>query len=79
MLQVCLQLGAVIALSIQAGLLTIKPGAYTTWYNVQASFWFQAGWFFLNAILIAIFFRPWQTAAAQKENAESGEKAVPAA
>lgn len=57
MLQVCLQVGAVLGLSIQAGLLTIQPNNVLNEYNVQASYWFEMGWCFLNAILVLIFFK----------------------
>ena len=75
MLQVCLQVGAVLGLSIQAGLLTIKPGNIENEYNVQASFWFEFGWCILNAILVLVLYRnkaaPGSEAAQQ---IEAGEK-----
>ncbi|KAL7422343.1 hypothetical protein Q5752_002989 [Cryptotrichosporon argae] len=58
LLQVSLQVGAVIGLSVQAGLLTREPGLYANYANIQASFWFQFGWCLLNLLLIVIFFRP---------------------
>lgn len=58
MLQVALQVGAVIGLSVQAGLLTRKPGTITNYENVQASFWFQFGWCIFNLIIFLVFFRP---------------------
>jgi hypothetical protein len=58
LLQVSLQVGAVIGLSVQAGLLTIKPGSFTNYANVQASFWFQFGWCLFNLIVFLVFFRP---------------------
>ena len=61
-LQVSLQLGTVIALSVQAGLLTLKPGTFENFANVQASFWFQAGWLLLSVIVFLIFFRPGRVA-----------------
>lgn len=71
--QVCLQLGAVVSLSIQAGLLTVNPGTFENYANVKVSFWFQVGWFLLNAVLFALFFRSGKAApgseAAQKGNA----------
>ena len=57
MLQVCLQVGAVLGLSIQAGLLTLKPDNVVNEYNVQASFWFEVGWCFLIALLVLCLFR----------------------
>ncbi|WVQ79735.1 hypothetical protein IAT38_001835 [Cryptococcus sp. DSM 104549] len=74
MLQVSLQVGAVVGLSVQAGLLTLHPGSISNWSNVQASFWFQFGWGILNAIIIVAFFRPGKaaegSAAAAKLNGE---------
>jgi hypothetical protein len=58
MLQVALQVGAVIGLSVQAGLLTRKPGLIANYENVQTSFWFQFGWCMVNLIVFLIFFRP---------------------
>lgn len=54
---VCLQLGGVIGLSIQAGLFTIRPGTFFNEYNVQASFWFAFGWAILSTILVLVFYR----------------------
>ena len=75
-LQVALQVGAVISLSIQAGLLTLKPGAFQTWSNVEASFWFQFGWCMFNVLAFLAFFRPGRFAAgseAAKAKAEEEE------
>lgn len=57
MLQVSLQVGAAISLTVQAGLLTLNPGGMTNYANVQASLWFQFGWLVLNALIIIVFFR----------------------
>ncbi|KAE8543003.1 hypothetical protein D1P53_000490 [Cryptococcus gattii VGV] len=57
MLQVALQVGAAISLTVQAGLLTLNPGGMTNYANVQASLWFQFGWLLLNALMIIVFFR----------------------
>jgi len=57
MLQVALQVGAVIALSVQAGMLTRRPGLIANYENVQASFWFQFGWCLVNMIVFLAFFR----------------------
>ncbi|ORY35678.1 major facilitator superfamily domain-containing protein [Naematelia encephala] len=62
LLQVALQMGAVIGLSVQAGMLTLNPGAFSNYANVQASFWFQFGWCLFNVILFLIFFRPGKVA-----------------
>lgn len=73
LLQVSLQVGAVVALSVQAGLLTLKPGNFETWSNVQASFWFQFGWGIFNFIIFLAFFRPGRVAEGS-EAAKSAEK-----
>ncbi|KIR79250.1 efflux protein EncT [Cryptococcus gattii EJB2] len=57
MLQVALQVGAAISLTVQAGLLTLNPGGMTNYANVQASLWFQFGWLLLNALMIIVLFR----------------------
>lgn len=57
MLQVSLQVGAAIGLTVQAGLLTLNPGGMTNYANVQASLWFQFGWLVVNALIIIVFFR----------------------
>ena len=62
MLQVCLQVGAVIGLSVQAGLLTLHDGLINNYANVQASFWFQFGWCIFNMIIVLAFFRPGRAA-----------------
>ena len=89
MLQVCLQvsyskqialiwqLGAVLGLSIQAGLLTLKPGDVTNTYNVQVSYWFEMGWCFTFAILVLIFFRDKADPGSEKAKAME-EKQAPA-
>ncbi|EIW68412.1 hypothetical protein TREMEDRAFT_32556 [Tremella mesenterica DSM 1558] len=73
LLQVSLQVGAVIGLSVQAGLLTREPGSFMNYANVQASFWFQAGWSFLNMIAFLIFFRPQKKTNGETEGTD-GEK-----
>ncbi|WVR09448.1 hypothetical protein IAU60_006515 [Kwoniella sp. DSM 27419] len=57
MLQVALQVGSVVGLSVQAGLLTLKPGSFENFANVQASYWFQFGWAVINVFIILLFFR----------------------
>ncbi|WVN87505.1 uncharacterized protein L203_102687 [Cryptococcus depauperatus CBS 7841] len=57
MLQVALQVGAAISLTIQAGLLTLNPGGINNYSNIQASLWFQFGWLLLNMLIIIFFFR----------------------
>jgi hypothetical protein len=73
LLQVSLQLGAVLSLSVQAGLLGRKPGSFSNYANVQASFWFQAGWCLFNLIIFLAFFRPGK-AAAGSEVAQAAEE-----
>ena len=73
LLQVALQVGAVVGLSVQAGLLTIHEGAFANFANVKASFWFQFGWTLVNLVAFLIFFRPSKVAeAAEKHQAEGG-------
>ncbi|EIW68921.1 hypothetical protein TREMEDRAFT_31144 [Tremella mesenterica DSM 1558] len=55
LIQVAYQIGIVVTISIQAGLLTIHPGSIANFSNVQASWWFQFGWCLLNAILALLF------------------------
>lgn len=43
-LQVALQVGSAVALSIQAGLMTTNPGGLENFANPQASFYFVIGW-----------------------------------
>ncbi|WVQ82158.1 hypothetical protein IAT38_004286 [Cryptococcus sp. DSM 104549] len=56
--QVALQVGAVVGLAIQAGLLARSPGGIANFSNVQTSFWFQFGWCVLDAVMLAVLFRP---------------------
>ena len=37
-------------------MLTIHPGSFTNFKNVQISFWFQFGWGILCAVLVLVFF-----------------------
>ncbi|WWC58985.1 uncharacterized protein I303_101531 [Kwoniella dejecticola CBS 10117] len=62
MLQVSLQVGAVLGLSVQAGLLTLNEGSFVNYANVQASFWFQFGWSVFNMLIIVFLFRPGKAA-----------------
>ncbi|OCF37121.1 efflux protein EncT [Kwoniella heveanensis BCC8398] len=80
MLQVSLQVGTVLALSIQAGLLTIKPGSLANFANVQASFWFQFGWHIFNMLAVIIFFRSGKAAprSAAADKLEGKETPAPA-
>lgn len=57
MFQVALQTGVAIALSVQAGLLTINPGGLAKHDNVKASYYFQMGWAALWLIMFVVFYR----------------------
>ncbi|OCF76458.1 efflux protein EncT [Kwoniella mangroviensis CBS 8886] len=75
MLQVSLQVGAVLGLSVQAGLLTLNEGSFVNYANVQASFWFQFGWSVFNMLIIVFFFRPGKAAEGSQQAAKiKGEK-----
>nr|XP_019047879.1 hypothetical protein I302_04499 [Kwoniella bestiolae CBS 10118]OCF26809.1 hypothetical protein I302_04499 [Kwoniella bestiolae CBS 10118] len=67
LLQVSLQIGAVIGLSIQAGLLTLEEGDIGNFHNVQASWWFVFGWLLLNAMLVLVFFKNNKAEAEEKQ------------
>ncbi|ODO09487.1 hypothetical protein I350_03087 [Cryptococcus amylolentus CBS 6273] len=70
--QVSLQLGTVIGLSVQAGLLTLHPGGMTNFTNVQASFWFVLGWLLLNALICAVFYRQGKKEDVEVESGKGG-------
>jgi hypothetical protein len=72
LLQVALQIGAVVGLSVQAGLLTIHEGSFANFDNVQASFWFQFGWTVFNLIVFVVFFRASKVAEASEQNKQEG-------
>ncbi|WRT65217.1 uncharacterized protein IL334_002160 [Kwoniella shivajii] len=77
MLQVSLQLGAVLGLTVQSGLLTLHEGSFENYANVQASFWFQFGWTVLNMLLIVFLFRPNKAAAGSAQAAKLEGKEGP--
>lgn len=52
------QLGPAVALSIQAGLLTVQPGNVGNWVNVRASFIFVLGWGVIWLVEFLVFFKP---------------------
>jgi hypothetical protein len=58
MLQTSWQIGMVVGLSIQSGLMTIQPGGVTNLDNVQTSWYFVLGWTVLWGIGFAVFYRP---------------------
>lgn len=51
-MQAATQVGNVIALTIQAGLLTVHPDGVRNFTNIETSFGFMAGW---AGILIPVF------------------------
>jgi MFS family permease len=75
-LQVALQVGSAVALSIQAGLLTIEPGNITNWVNVRASFIFVLGWGLVWVLGFLVFYRPVRKSG-QEEEAQRENKVVP--
>lgn len=56
-LQTAIQAGNAVAVSIQAGLMTIYPGGITDFRNIAASFYFVMGWGALWLVLFWVFFR----------------------
>jgi hypothetical protein len=74
-LQVALQVGSAVALSVQAGLLTIEPGNLENWVNVRTSFIFVIGWGVIWLVGFLIFFKPARELSAE-EKAEQGEKVI---
>lgn len=57
-LQSSLQLGPNVALSIQAGLLTVRPGNVREWVNVRAAFILVIAWGSIWLIGFLVFFKP---------------------
>lgn len=57
LLQAAIQAGNVVALTIQAGLLTIHPGGVADFRNVSASFYFMIGWGGACLVAFWVFFR----------------------
>lgn len=56
-LQTAIQAGNAIALTVQAGLLTIHPGGIADFRNVQASFWFMFAWGGAFLVAFWVFYR----------------------
>lgn len=75
-LQVALQVGSAVALSIQAGLLTVEPGNNTNWVNVRASFIFVLGWGMVWLVGFLVFYRPVRKFG-REEEAQRENKVVP--
>jgi hypothetical protein len=57
MLQVALQVGSAVALSIQAGLFTIHPGGLEDFRNPQISFYFVIGWGIVWLVGFLVWYR----------------------
>ena len=57
-LQVALQVGSVVSLSVQAGLWTIEPNGIYNFDNVLISWYFALGWGILWLIMFLVFYRP---------------------
>jgi hypothetical protein len=57
-LQTSMQTSAVVAISIQAGLLTVEPGGVHNYVNVQASWYFELGWVLVWLIGFLALYRP---------------------
>lgn len=51
------QIGSVIALAVQSGLFTVQPGGAKNYANLQASYWFCAGWLTVMAFSGLCFFK----------------------
>ncbi|WOO76899.1 putative MFS-type transporterc [Vanrija pseudolonga] len=66
-LQVSLQVGTAVALSVQAGLLTTHPGSITNPANLRTSWYFQIGWIVLWLIGFLAFYRPDKAPSADAE------------
>jgi hypothetical protein len=57
-LQASMQTSTVVALSIQAGLLTLRPGGLNTFANVRASWYFELGWTVVWLLGFILLYRP---------------------
>ncbi|CED82297.1 Predicted transporter (major facilitator superfamily) [Phaffia rhodozyma] len=76
-LQVSLQVGSAVALSIQSGLLTINPGNLENFSNVKASWYFELGWTLLWLVGFLVFYRPGKRPVSSAEDgAEQGERPI---
>ena len=58
MLQTSMQIGVNVALSVQAGLLTVQPGDIYNFANVRASWYFEMGWTVVWLLGIIWLYRP---------------------
>jgi hypothetical protein len=57
-LQTSMHTSTVLALSIQAGLLTTQPGGLENYANIRASWYFELGWVVLWLVGFLVFYRP---------------------
>jgi len=71
-LQVALQVGSAVALSVQAGLLTVNEGWLYNFSNVRTSWLFELGWGVVWLIAFLIFYRPAKKGS-DADKAENGE------
>ena len=81
-LQVAFQLGSAVALSVQAGLLTVNPGGISNFANVRTSFYFEIGWGILWLIGFLVWYKPTKPKKEDKSataKAEAGEHALKSA
>ena len=69
-LQVVLQMGSAIGMSIQAGLWTIEPGGVYNYENIQIAYYFGLGWGLLWLIGFLVFYRPKKNASGGVEGGE---------
>lgn len=77
-LQVSCQVGNAVALSVQAGLLTVNEGWLFNFSNVRASWYFELGWGVLWLVMFLVFYRPTKRLAnGQVDGAEKGNGGLP--
>ncbi|WRT66930.1 uncharacterized protein IL334_003895 [Kwoniella shivajii] len=74
LLQVFFQVGASLALGIQAGLITINAGAFGNYKNVQASFYFEIGWLGLGLLVFLLGYRTVKPNKTDVETLQHGEE-----
>jgi len=72
-LQVAAQIGMTIALSIQAGLLTVNEGWLYNFANVRISWSFELGWGVVWLIMFLVFYRPQRLVNDKEHQVEQGE------
>lgn len=70
-LQTAMHSGTVIALSLQAGLMTVEQGGIENFRTVHASWYFELGWVGVWLIGFVVFYRP-------KRNSTLKESDLPA-